>query len=115
MRLARSHEPPARRLVALPRWAAGKQSRSCSGLVPVLTRLYANGLIGGALAIGGSDGAITAAPAMQALPVGVPKLIVSPATQGKTPFGTFVGTSDMMIMNSVVDLLGIKPDQQARS
>ena len=77
------------------------------GLVPVLTRLYANGLIGGALAIGGSDGAITAAPAMQALPVGVPKLIVSPATQGKTPFGPFVGTSDMMIMNSVVDLLGI--------
>lgn len=77
------------------------------GLVPVLTKLYAAGVIGGALAIGGSDGAITSALAMQALPVGVPKLLVSPAIQGQTPFGPYVGTSDMTMMHSVVDLLGI--------
>jgi uncharacterized protein (UPF0261 family) len=77
------------------------------GLIPVLTELYAKGDIGGALAIGGSDGAITAVVAMHALPLGVPKLLVSPATQGQTPFGPYVGTSDIMIMHSVVDILGI--------
>jgi uncharacterized protein (UPF0261 family) len=77
------------------------------GLIPVLSELYAKGKIGGALAIGGSDGAITAAVAMHALPLGVPKLLVSPATQGQTPFGPYVGTSDMMIMHAVVDILGI--------
>jgi uncharacterized protein (UPF0261 family) len=77
------------------------------GLVPVLTDLYANRKVSGVLAIGGSDGAITAAVAMQALPVGIPKLLVSPATQGRTPFGPYVGISDMTIMHSVVDILGI--------
>ncbi len=77
------------------------------GLVPVLARIHASGRISGVLAIGGSDGAIAAAMAMQALPTGVPKLLVSPATQGQTPFGPFVGTSDMTIMHSVVDILGI--------
>ena len=77
------------------------------GLVPVLTALYASRKISGVLAIGGSDGAITAAVAMQALPLGVPKLLVSPATQGQTCFGPYVGTSDMTIMHSVIDLVGI--------
>jgi uncharacterized protein (UPF0261 family) len=77
------------------------------GLIPILKGLQASGELGGVIAIGGSDGAITAAAAMQTLPVGVPKLIVSPATQGQTPFGPFVGTSDMTIMHSVVDILGI--------
>jgi uncharacterized protein (UPF0261 family) len=77
------------------------------GLIPILKGLQASGELGGVIAIGGSDGAITAAAAMQKLPVGVPKLIVSPATQGQTPFGPFVGTSDMTIMHSVVDILGI--------
>jgi uncharacterized protein (UPF0261 family) len=77
------------------------------GLVPILEGLRARGELAGVLAIGGSDGAITAAAAMQRLPVGVPKLIVSPATQGQTPFGPYVGTSDITIMHSVVDILGI--------
>ena len=77
------------------------------GLIPILKGLQASGEMAGVIAIGGSDGAITAAAAMQTLPLGVPKLIVSPATQGQTPFGPFVGTSDMTIMHSVVDILGI--------
>ncbi len=77
------------------------------GLTPVLKQLYTCGKIAGALAIGGSDGAITAAVPMQGLPIGVPKLLISPAAQGRTPFGPYVGTSDMIIMHSIVDILGI--------
>jgi uncharacterized protein (UPF0261 family) len=77
------------------------------GLTPVLKQLYADGKIAGVMAIGGSDGAITAAVPMQALPMGVPKLLISPAAQGRTPFGPYVGTSDMIIMHSIVDILGI--------
>ena len=77
------------------------------GLTPVLKQLYAVGKIAAAMAIGGSDGAITAAVPMQALPMGVPKLLISPAMQGKTPFGPYVGTSDMIMMHSIVDILGI--------
>lgn len=77
------------------------------GLTPVLKQLYAGGKIAAAMAIGGSDGAITAAVPMQALPMGVPKLLISPAMQGRTPFGPYVGTSDMIMMHSIVDILGI--------
>jgi uncharacterized protein (UPF0261 family) len=77
------------------------------GLTPVLKQLYTEGKIAGAMAIGGSDGAITAAVPMQALPMGVPKLLISPALQGRTPFGPYVGTSDMIMMHSIVDILGI--------
>ena len=77
------------------------------GLAKILTGLHACGKLAGALAVGGSDGAILAATAMHALPFGVPKMILSPATQGQTPFGPYVGSSDIVIRHSVVDILGI--------
>ncbi|CAN5224450.1 hypothetical protein BH18ACT14_BH18ACT14_00880 [soil metagenome] len=42
-------------------------------------RLWLEGRLDGALCLGGAEGAILGAGAMQALPVGVPKVIVSPA------------------------------------
>jgi uncharacterized protein (UPF0261 family) len=103
--VARAAGSTAQRVAKLGRGEAVEVMQK--GLVPLVTKLHADGVIGGVLAIGGSDGAITSALAMQALPLGVPKLLVSPAIQGKTPFGPYVGTSDMTMMHSVVDLLGI--------
>ena len=42
-----------------------------------IPRLYAQGKLDGIISIGGSGGTSMATPAMQALPIGVPKVIVS--------------------------------------
>jgi uncharacterized protein (UPF0261 family) len=50
---------------------------------------------------------------MHALPVGVPKLIVSPSASGRRAFAPFVGESDVTVMHSVIDILGINPVARA--
>jgi uncharacterized protein (UPF0261 family) len=49
------------------------------------------------------------AAAMMQLPVGVPKVLLSPIASGKHYFEPLVGTSDIMVMHSVVDILGLNP------
>src|ERR671910_388557 len=53
------------------------------------------------------------AAAMQELPVGVPKVIVSPSASGPRAFGPFVGRRDVMVMHSVIDILGLNPIARA--
>jgi uncharacterized protein (UPF0261 family) len=43
------------------------------------------------------------------LPVGVPKVLISPIASGYHFFGPLVGTRDMMVVHSVVDILGLNP------
>ena len=50
---------------------------------------------------------------MDALPVGIPKVIVSPSASGRRAFGPFVGTGDVTVMHSVVDILGLNPIARA--
>jgi uncharacterized protein (UPF0261 family) len=76
-------------------------------------RLYAEGRIRGVLCLGGAEGALLGAAAMHALPVGVPKLIVSPSASGRRAFAPFVGEADVTVMHSVIDILGL--DAIARS
>jgi uncharacterized protein (UPF0261 family) len=68
-------------------------------------QLYAEGRIGGVLAAGGSGGTAIATRAMQALPVGAPKLMVSTMAAGNT--ADYVGASDVMMMASVTDVAGV--------
>ncbi len=68
-------------------------------------RLHSEGRIGGVLAAGGSGGTAIATQAMQALPVGAPKLMVSTVAAGNTV--DYVGASDVMLMASVTDVAGI--------
>jgi uncharacterized protein (UPF0261 family) len=77
------------------------------GVREVVVREFAEGRINGVLCLGGAEGGLLSAPAMQALPVGVPKLLVSPVASGRRRFGDFVGESDVMVMHSVVDILGL--------
>lgn len=77
------------------------------GLAAIVTDLYSQGRVRGVFGIGGAEGGLMAAHAAQQLPLGAPKLIVSPSASGKREFGPFVGTSDMMIMHSVIDILGL--------
>ena len=75
------------------------------GATAIVTRLYAEGRCDGVLAAGGSGNTSIAAEAMRALPVGVPKLIVSTIAAGDTR--PIVGASDMLLAASVVDVAGI--------
>ena len=75
------------------------------GAAALVTELYAAGKIDGVLSMGGSGNTSIAAAAMRALPVGVPKMIVSTLASGDTR--PYVGESDIAMMYSVVDIAGI--------
>jgi uncharacterized protein (UPF0261 family) len=83
------------------------------GIRAVSLRLWLEGRLDGVLCLGGAEGALLGAAAMHALPVGVPKLIVSPSASGRRSFGPFVGESDVLVMHSVVDILGLNPIARA--
>jgi uncharacterized protein (UPF0261 family) len=68
-------------------------------------RLYDEGRIHGVLGAGGSGNTAIATAAMQALPVGVPKLMVSTMAAGDT--SDYVGGVDVTMMASVTDVAGI--------
>jgi uncharacterized protein (UPF0261 family) len=75
------------------------------GASAIVVRLHAEGSLDGLLALGGSGGSAIAGGAMQALPVGVPKLLVSTMASGDTR--PYVGTSDVTLMHSVLDIAGL--------
>lgn len=79
------------------------------GLSGVLADLYRQGRCAGVIALGGAEGAVMAAGAMQALPLGLPKIIVTPVAAGRRIFGPFVGLRDVLLLHSVVDILGLNP------
>lgn len=75
------------------------------GAARIIRDLASSGRIHGLLALGGSGGSSVAAAAMQALPVGFPKLLVSTMASGDVK--PYVGEVDATLMYSVVDVAGI--------
>jgi uncharacterized protein (UPF0261 family) len=75
------------------------------GAALVVAGLVASGQVGGVLAAGGSGGSSIAAQVMAALPIGLPKLLVSTMASGDV--SPYVGTKDVCIMYSVVDVAGL--------
>jgi uncharacterized protein (UPF0261 family) len=75
------------------------------GATAVVRKLYQEGSLQGILGLGGSSGTSLISQAMQALPIGVPKLIVSSVASGDTRL--YVGAVDITMMYSVVDIAGI--------
>ncbi len=63
------------------------------------------GDIAGIISAGGSGGASIVAPAMRALPIGTPKVLVSSVASGDV--GRYVGPSDITMMYSVTDVQGL--------
>ncbi len=92
---------------------AGSRGRAVHGMREALkkltVRLYADGKLDGIVSMGGAEGAVMGAAAMMVLPVGVPKVLVSPIASGYHFFEPLVGTRDMMVVHSVVDILGLNP------
>ncbi|WP_159566934.1 Tm-1-like ATP-binding domain-containing protein [Budvicia diplopodorum] len=61
--------------------------------------------IAGLLGLGGSGGTALITPAMQTLPVGLPKLMVSTMASGDV--SNYVGASDISMLHSVTDIAGL--------
>lgn len=77
------------------------------GLQNLIVKEYASGNIDGVIAVGGGQGTAMATSAMQQLPFGVPKVMVSTVANGQAMFGPYVGTSDMTMIHSVADIAGL--------
>ena len=75
------------------------------GVTSVVSREYAAGRLDAIGGVGGSGGSSIVAAAMQSLPLGVPKLLVSTMASGDTR--PYVGTSDIALLYSVVDIAGL--------
>jgi uncharacterized protein (UPF0261 family) len=75
------------------------------GAAALAARLYAEGRVDGVLGAGGSGNTTIATAAMRALPVGVPKLMVSTMAAGDTR--DYVGGTDVTMMASVTDVAGL--------
>lgn len=92
---------------------AGSRGKAVDGMREALKKLtlelYREGKLQAIASMGGAEGAVMGAAAMMQLPVGVPKVLVSPIASGKHYFDPLVGTSDIMVVHSIVDILGLNP------
>lgn len=75
------------------------------GAASIVRKLHDKGNLAGVLALGGGQGTFIGTTAMKALPLGVPKVMVS--TLGAGNLRGFVGTKDIAVFNSVTDILGL--------
>jgi uncharacterized protein (UPF0261 family) len=83
--------------------------RMLHGVERVTLSLLAEGRIDAMISLGGAEGAVLGAAAAKVLPLGFPKILVSPIASGQRRFGPFMGTRDVLVMHSVIDILGINP------
>lgn len=75
------------------------------GMKELIPELFSQGKFDGIISLGGSSGTSLVTPAMQALPIGIPKVMVSTVASGNT--FQYVGTSDIIMFPSVVDVSGL--------
>ena len=75
------------------------------GASAIIAEKQASGEIDGIISLGGSAGTTIGTTAMQAVPVGVPKIMVSTLASGDT--SPYVQSKDICMMYSVVDIAGI--------
>ncbi|MEY3736730.1 MAG: hypothetical protein RLZZ251_446, partial [Actinomycetota bacterium] len=73
--------------------------RMRSFVIKKVKELSDEGSVLGAIGIGGAEGSVMSAAALMQLPIGVPKLVLSPIASGRHEFGPLVGTSDMFVMH----------------
>lgn len=71
----------------------------------VVKKLYDEGRFDGIIGMGGSGGSSVVSAAMRSLPIGVPKLLISTMAGGDV--SAYVGSSDIIMMPSIVDVAGI--------
>jgi uncharacterized protein (UPF0261 family) len=96
-------EAPYQLAAAGDRGAAVTAAARCAAAY--ITQQHAAGRVAGVLAIGGSAGSTIGTAAMRALPIGVPKVMVSTLASGQVRH--YVGDKDILMLNAIVDLAGL--------
>jgi uncharacterized protein (UPF0261 family) len=71
----------------------------------LLSKLVAEGRIQGVISLGGGGGTAIGTAAMRALPIGFPKVMMSTLAAGNV--APYVGTKDIVMFPSIVDVSGI--------
>ena len=77
----------------------------CAGAPEIVKSLHNEERIDGMIGMGGTGGTTVVTAAMRALPVGIPKVCVSTAASGDV--AVYVGTKDITMIPSIVDVAGI--------
>jgi uncharacterized protein (UPF0261 family) len=77
----------------------------CAGAPVIAAQLHADGKLDAIIGMGGTGGTTVVTAAMRALPLGVPKVCVSTAASGDV--APYVGTKDITMIPSIVDVAGI--------
>ncbi len=75
------------------------------GAAKVTRELFDQGEILGIISLGGGSGTVIGTSAMRTVPVGIPKVMVSSMASGN--IRPYIGTSDIAMMYSVVDIAGL--------
>lgn len=78
-----------------------------AGATKLLLEAVEKGEVQAVLGLGGTQGTSNCCAIMQALPYGLPKIMVSTVASGDT--SAFVGIKDITMMFSVSDILGLNP------
>jgi uncharacterized protein (UPF0261 family) len=94
--------------------AADKEEKASAfmaeGLAKKVAALYESGELEGIIAITGMTGALIALAAMDALPLGAPKLLITSSTAmpaHAAQLGKYLVVSDITVMNAMVDTVGM--------
>lgn len=105
-RVASYHDNITGDLTTLPR--TEYIQKISSSAIPRVADFYRSGLLHGVIGLGGSSGTALVTSVMRnALPVGVPKLMVSTMASGDVKI--YVDETDITMMYSVVDVAGLNP------
>ena len=81
------------------------QAVMTEGAIKLANALHEKDGLSGVIAVGGSMGTTLATAVMRSLPFGLPKVMVSTMASGMTR--GFVGTKDIVMVNSVADIAGL--------
>lgn len=92
-------------------FAAGDRGRAVIAMSQALVRFITTRPLAGAIGLGGSGGTSLIAPALRALPLGMPKLMVSTVASGDV--SGYVGVSDLMMLYPVTDIAGLNSVSRA--
>ncbi|MFO7462323.1 MAG: Tm-1-like ATP-binding domain-containing protein [Desulfatiglandales bacterium] len=92
-----------------------RASRNTGEVTPIMIKgactkvleLLAGGRLDGIISFGGASNTTSATTVMKALPFGIPKLMVSSTASMPAYAAMYIGTKDITMMHSVVDISGI--------
>ena len=92
-----------------------RKSKDTGAVIPVMIKgagrialdLLKKGELGGIVSFGGASNTATATTIMKKLPFGIPKLMVSSSASMPAYAASYIGTKDITMMHSVVDLSGL--------